>query len=345
MTLTSLLLPLLPLAAAWSSLPHSALAVDVPAVEVRADYRVTTSVPRLYIEGQPFVVTLTVAGTGTKPVEAPAWLLTAAAWDIDSKELARREADGAILLAPGQEVSTSLNLAELIEERLADDPRDFRVRCSGGTDDPVEVIHLAIPESGLDFDALPKEQLANYQVALQTAGGWIWLNLWPEVAPNHVRNFLDLCSTGFYDGSPFHRVIPGFMVQSGRSAGGTAAPRKLNQEFSTRRHGAGVLSAARLDGDENSATSEFFITHRPNPKLDGKYTAFGEVIVGMEAIDKIVKGVEVHYALVNALARNGHRINPNDDPVARAMNVPNPKQEILQALVIKTTKSRPIEKR
>ena len=138
----------------------------------------------------------------------------------------------------------------------------------------------------------PKEQLSNYQVVLDTSGGLIWLELWPDVAPNHVRNFLDLCSTGYYDGVPFHRVMPGFMIQGGRAKDGKPI-RTVDAEFSNRPHEAGVLSAARLSTDINSASSEFFIVHQSSRQLDGKYSAFGRVIVGMTAVEKIVRGAEV----------------------------------------------------
>ncbi|MEZ6020542.1 MAG: peptidylprolyl isomerase [Planctomycetota bacterium] len=135
---------------------------------------------------------------------------------------------------------------------------------------------------------LPKEQLADYQVLLRTNRGDIWIDLWPDVAENHVRNYLDLAYTGYYDGSQFHRVIPNFMIQGGRNKQGTKAPRTLNAEFSDRKHVRGVLSMARLGDDINSATTEFFLMHVRYPSLDGKYTAFGQTIEGLEVIDKIV---------------------------------------------------------
>ena len=104
-----------------------------------------------------------------------------------------------------------------------------------------------------------------------------------------MRSFLDLANTGFYDGSPFHRVIAGFMIQGGRSAKGEPAPRKLAAEFNDRLHEPGVLSMARLGNDVDSATSEFFIVHARSPHLDRNYTAFGKVVSGFEVVDAIAR--------------------------------------------------------
>jgi peptidyl-prolyl cis-trans isomerase B (cyclophilin B) len=120
--------------------------------------------------------------------------------------------------------------------------------------------------------------------------------LWPDVAPKHVRNYLELCYTGFYDGTLFHRVGPGFMIQGGdpntKNAkapdtwGTGQGPRKLNAEFNAKKHTRGVLSMARGD-DPNSATCQFFVMHATSPGLDGKYSGFGTLIDGFEALDKI----------------------------------------------------------
>ncbi len=168
--------------------------------------------------------------------------------------------------------------------------------------------------------------------------------MWADVAPNHVRNFLDLASDGFYDGSPFYRVIPTFMIQGGRAVSGENPPRKLDAEFSSRKHEAGGLSAARLPGDINSATSEFFIVHKRTPSLDGQYTAFGQAIVGMDAVESIVKGVEINYALINRLAQKKVQMDSKSPFFQMEMNRPNPSQVITQALVVKATKSRPAKK-
>ena len=125
-------------------------------------------------------------------------------------------------------------------------------------------------------------------------GDVIKAELYPEVAPNTVNNFISLINKGFYDGVIFHRVIPGFMIQGGDPQGtGTGGPGySIRGEFTSNRflnqlkHTRGVLSMARTM-DPNSAGSQFFIMHEDAPHLDGQYAAFGKVIEGMEAVDKI----------------------------------------------------------
>ena len=125
-------------------------------------------------------------------------------------------------------------------------------------------------------------------------GDVIKAELYPEIAPNTVNNFISLINKGFYDGVIFHRVIPGFMIQGGDPQGtGTGGPGySIRGEFTSNRflnelkHTRGVLSMARTM-DPNSAGSQFFIMHEDAPHLDGQYAAFGKVIEGMEAVDKI----------------------------------------------------------
>lgn len=127
-------------------------------------------------------------------------------------------------------------------------------------------------------------------VQLQTSQGDITLELWNDVAPGHVENFLKLTDQGFYDGLTFHRIIPGFMIQGGCPRGdGTGGPGwTIDAEFNDRKHEPGTLSMART-ADPNSAGSQFFIclTRENCQHLDGQYTAFGKVIEGMDAVKKI----------------------------------------------------------
>lgn len=121
------------------------------------------------------------------------------------------------------------------------------------------------------------------------------IELYPEIAPISVANFLHLVQEGFYNGLTFHRVIPGFMVQGGCPIGnGTGGPGyRIKGEFSgngvqnTLRHSRGVLSMAR-SGHPDSAGSQFFIMVADAPHLDGQYAAFGKVLSGMDAIDQVV---------------------------------------------------------
>lgn len=126
--------------------------------------------------------------------------------------------------------------------------------------------------------------------------GEIQLKFFPDVAPNHVKNLVTLAKDTFYDGTTFHRVIPGFMIQGGdpnskdadRSRHGTGGPgHQVNAEFNKRPHTRGTLSMARSQ-DPNSAGSQFFICVADANFLDGQYTAFGEVVTGMEIVDRIV---------------------------------------------------------
>ena len=125
-------------------------------------------------------------------------------------------------------------------------------------------------------------------------GGVITLELYPEIAPISVNNFISLANKGFYDGLIFHRVIAGFMIQGGDPQGvGIGGPGYcIKGEFASNgvkndlSHARGVLSMARAQ-DPNSAGSQFFIMHENSPHLDGQYAAFGKVIEGIEAVDRI----------------------------------------------------------
>ena len=125
-------------------------------------------------------------------------------------------------------------------------------------------------------------------------GGVMKAELYPEIAPITVKNFVDLAAKGFYNGLIFHRVIPGFMIQGGDPEGvGTGGPGyTIKGEFTSNgfkndlRHTRGVLSMARAM-DPDSAGSQFFIMHEDSPHLDGQYAAFGKIIEGIEVVDQI----------------------------------------------------------
>jgi len=135
-------------------------------------------------------------------------------------------------------------------------------------------------------------------VNIETNHGNISFNLLPELAPEHVRNFVKLANEGFYDGTLFHRVIPGFMIQGGdpttkdpnrKSEWGMGGPGyTINAEFNSRSHLRGIVSMARAT-DPNSAGSQFFIMHANNTGLDHQYSVFGEVTEGMDIVDKIAE--------------------------------------------------------
>ncbi len=127
-----------------------------------------------------------------------------------------------------------------------------------------------------------------YLATLGTTFGEITLRLFPDVAPQHVTSFINLCEIGFYDDVKFHRIIPGFMAQGGDPLGqGTGGPAyKMKSEFNERKHVRGTLAAARTN-DPNSAGSQFYICFQPAPFLDRQYTVFGEVTKGLEVLDKL----------------------------------------------------------
>jgi peptidyl-prolyl cis-trans isomerase B (cyclophilin B) len=127
-----------------------------------------------------------------------------------------------------------------------------------------------------------------YTATIDTSEGKIVAKLFPDKAPETVNSFVFLAKEHFYDGTPFHRVIKGFMIQGGDPTGtGTGGPGyHLKAEFNDTKHERGVLSMARAS-DPNSAGSQFFIMHGNAPHLDGKYTAFGKVTEGMDVVDKI----------------------------------------------------------
>lgn len=129
-------------------------------------------------------------------------------------------------------------------------------------------------------------------VVLTTSRGEIELELSPEHAPNTVNNFVFLAREGFYDGVAFHRVIPDFMIQGGDPTGtGMGGPGyRFADEFEGNplRHETGVISMANAGPDTNG--SQFFITHAPQPHLDGRHTVFGRVVRGQDVVDAIVQG-------------------------------------------------------
>jgi peptidyl-prolyl cis-trans isomerase B (cyclophilin B) len=138
--------------------------------------------------------------------------------------------------------------------------------------------------------------MADTKAVLETGFGTITLKFFPDVAPGHVKNFVDLATKGFYDNTTFHRVIPGFMIQGGdpnskdanKSRHGTGGPGyTIKAEFNARPHKRGTLSMARA-ASPDSAGSQFFICVKDSAFLDRQYTVFGEVESGIEVVDKIV---------------------------------------------------------
>jgi len=126
--------------------------------------------------------------------------------------------------------------------------------------------------------------------SIETDFGTIELELWPDAAPLHVANFRKLARAGFYRGTGFHRIVPGFVIQGGCPEGdGTGGPGwTVPAEFNARRHVKGVLSMAR-PAHPDSAGSQFFICLGDAPHLDGQYSAFGRVTAGMDVVEQIAE--------------------------------------------------------
>ena len=156
----------------------------------------------------------------------------------------------------------------------------------------------------LFFSLVNTKLIANNKMILKLTYGVVEIELFPDKAPNHVKRFIELSDSGKYDGVVFHRVIDGFMAQTGdvkfgnsnspdfnlalAGTGGSDLP-NLKAEFTDISHTRGILSAAR-SADPNSANSQFFICFDSAPHLDRQYSAFGKVIKGMEFVDMIKKG-------------------------------------------------------
>ena len=147
--------------------------------------------------------------------------------------------------------------------------------------------------------AKKKGTMSDYQnkvAEIHTSAGEIDIRFFPEVAQNHVKNFIDLAQKGFYNGTKFHRVIPGFMVQGGdpntkspdvNTWGTGGSGTHLKAEFNAIPHKRGIVSMARAQ-DPNSASSQFFIVVKDSNFLDRQYTVFGQVTKGMDVADKVV---------------------------------------------------------
>jgi peptidyl-prolyl cis-trans isomerase B (cyclophilin B) len=176
------------------------------------------------------------------------------------------------------------------------------------------------PSPGSETQAKAIDEIAVLEVA---RFGTIRLEFLPDKAPGHVENFKKLARQGFYDGTTFHRVIPGFMIQGGDPNSKDRDPRNDGQggpgysikaEFNDTPHARGVLSMARSQNPD-SAGSQFFIVHQDANHLDGQYTAFGRVIEGMDVVDAITATERDQYG------RYGPRDRPIEDVVIESVRI------------------------
>jgi len=173
-------------------------------------------------------------------------------------------------------------------------PADAEGRAAERVEIRSVTIRDAPPPAPVPFTAETVEELEGYRAVLETSLGTVVLRFHPRKAPEHVRNFLRLASLGAYDGTRFHRVVPGFVVQGGM-LDTRAEPlperirkhvRMMDPEFNDTPHVKGTVSMARL-ADPASASTSFFLCAGPAPSLDGQYTAFGEVESGLEVLDAL----------------------------------------------------------
>jgi peptidyl-prolyl cis-trans isomerase B (cyclophilin B) len=211
-------------------------------------------------------------------------------------------------------VSEGLRVAQRISESAADD--------KGVPVEPVTVTAVVIRDKPADvpppFSTESIETLAKVTAILETSLGDITIGMAPDKAPEHVRNFLRLAALGAYDGTTWHRVVKGFVVQTGmmstRKAPLTDAQerqvRQLKAEFNDQTHEVGIVSMAR-QAEVDSASTSFFIVTAPSPSLDQKYTVFGRVLAGLD----VVKAIE-------AVPVNGE--TPVDEVTLRRVRVVTP---------------------
>lgn len=271
-----------------AALLSGAAAPGPSAPPARGDLHVRWEAPELFVAGVPYVARVELVAVRGEAV-CPAWQLTAAGFAAGGNALGRRAGSDEVCIAEGDTLVVWLDLSDEIAGAGVRD--DFPLTHASSGDQPsqalaVDVLTPAPP--GLDFTTMNQGALSQYRVLLHTNRGDMLLELWTEDAPNHVRNFLDLSYTGFYDGTVFHRVVPGFMIQGGdpEGTGLGRGPRSLAAEFNSRSHARGVLSMARA-ADPDSASCQFFVMHADSPHLDGQYTAFGRMLVGSETLDAI----------------------------------------------------------
>tara|TARA_A100001011_G_C14189651_1_gene790717 strand:- start:77 stop:946 length:870 start_codon:yes stop_codon:yes gene_type:complete len=195
----------------------------------------------------------------------------------------KKKSENQLRLNPGMLKGLSLDLI----------PKDVSAR----TEKLIDKEILAIKETAkkFKFDPVGEEEV----VLMETSSGKIILELYENVAPNHCNNFKRLANSGFYDGTLFHRVIKGFMIQGGDILSRDNDPSNDGQgnpgwtvgaEFSSISHGPGILSMARSQ-NPNSAGSQFFICHEEAKHLDGKYTVFGKVIDNFYVVQRIANAV------------------------------------------------------
>lgn len=257
-------------------------AVFAPSGEGKAGVRLILESPeRVLRPGQKMLLRFTLENQGdaeTRVDEPESYLEGLEIRDVDGRVVKAAGRTKGItkrspVVEPGGFIGRTVDIAPVLS--VPEDKEGwYRFRWSFGEDASNEVQVLV---------------LRDWTATLETNHGAITIEFLPQTAPNHVLNFLRLARSGFYDGSQFHRIIPGFMMQGGIPKDPSRVPKTtLEAEFSNLKHVFGTVSMARTP-DPNSATCQFFICFGPAPHLDGAYSIFGRVIQGEEAVKEIEK--------------------------------------------------------
>lgn len=253
--------------------------------------QVTIDAPSYHVVNKPYKVRINL--------EAPAqgatiegWRLTGAGFTLNGSPLGDRGNEPAVVLGPNEKKTIELDLGRRVQIFSISNMSFDHPLAWGGQ--PVKTIRMLVLAPAnltfMDEAAINVYRLGSYWVLLRTSQGDMLLETWPMEAPRHVRNFLDLSYSGFYDGSTFHRVMPGFMIQGGdpSGTGSGGGPRMVDAEFNSRKHEPGVLSMARK-ASPNSASSQFFIMQAAAPSLDGQYSVFGALVTGLDVVGRITR--------------------------------------------------------
>jgi peptidyl-prolyl cis-trans isomerase B (cyclophilin B) len=276
-----------------TSLILGASALGAPAV---GDAKVNWNAPTRFVSGLSFPVHIRIEAPDDGAAIAN-WLLTPGAFLLNGRPVMDREGGDIVELAPGSVLTLDFDLGPAIEASSVFKGKDFELGFAKEylETEPISVRVFERVPAEVDLMTLSIEELTRCQVIVVTNRGNMVFELRPDKAPRHVRNFLDLCSSGFYDGTLFHRVGPTFMIQGGdpntktpnpATWGQGSGPRQLEAEFNDLKHERGVLSMARST-DPNSASCQFFVMTSRAPFLDGSYSAFGRLISGEETLDRI----------------------------------------------------------
>lgn len=268
-------------------------AQDIPGVKARLD------MPRSVVGAAnaiDFRLTLEITADTTVPASLLSGMTLAITVNEEpGPQITEKGNGGEVALAKGTRIERTVSLpaARFVPNASASEFSTVAVQWVGLTGANC-VFKIAPDASKLDIAALDHSKT---KVVLVTNHGEMTVSFRPDKAPKHVESFLNLCKSGFYDGTKFHRVIRNFMIQGGdmlskddsqMARWGQGQPGfKLQAEFSDIRHVRGTLSAARLGGDVNSASSQFYIVHKDAPHLDNQYSAFGNLEAGTDVLDSI----------------------------------------------------------